>query len=94
LYGAEIQTLGTVEQKYLESFEIWCWRRMEISWTKHVRNAVLHRVKMERNIIQTIKGKKTNGIGHIWRRNCLRIHIFDGKIQQREKRDMKTRKQM
>ena len=26
-------------QKYLESFEMWCWRRMEkISWTDHVRN--------------------------------------------------------
>ena len=77
LYGAETRTLGTVEQKYLESFEIWCWRRMEISWTKHVRNEVLHRVKVERNIIQTIKRRKANGIGHIWHRNCLLIHIFD-----------------
>jgi len=25
------------DQKYLESFEMWCWRRMEkISWTDHV----------------------------------------------------------
>jgi hypothetical protein len=39
LYGAETRTLGTVEQKYLESFEIWCWRRMDkISWTDRVRN--------------------------------------------------------
>ena len=30
------------DQKYLESFEMWCWRRMEkISWTGHVRNEVL-----------------------------------------------------
>ena len=27
------------DQKYLESFEMLCWRRMEkISWTDHVRN--------------------------------------------------------
>jgi hypothetical protein len=27
-----------VGQKYRESFEMWCWRRMEkISWTDHVR---------------------------------------------------------
>jgi hypothetical protein len=39
LYGAEKWTLRAVDQKYLESFEIWCWRRMEkISWTDHVRN--------------------------------------------------------
>jgi len=28
-----------VNQKYLESFEMWCWRRMEkINWTDCVRN--------------------------------------------------------
>jgi hypothetical protein len=36
---AETWTLGKVDQKYLESFEMWCWRRMEkISWTDRVRN--------------------------------------------------------
>ena len=39
LYGAETWTLGATDQKHLESFEMWCWRRMEkISWTDHVRN--------------------------------------------------------
>ena len=29
--------LRNVDQKYLESFEMWCWRRMEISLTdRHV----------------------------------------------------------
>jgi hypothetical protein len=39
LYGTETWTLRAVDQKQLESFEMWCWRRMEkISWTDHVRN--------------------------------------------------------
>jgi len=39
LYGAETWMLQAVDQKHLESFETWCWRRMEkISWTDHVRN--------------------------------------------------------
>jgi hypothetical protein len=39
LYGAENWTLRTVDQKHLESFEMWCWKRMEkISWIDHVRN--------------------------------------------------------
>jgi hypothetical protein len=29
LYGAETWKLRAVEQKHLESFEMWCWRRME-----------------------------------------------------------------
>ena len=39
LYGAETWTLRATDQKRLESFEMWCWRRMEkISCTDHVRN--------------------------------------------------------
>jgi hypothetical protein len=55
--GAETWTLRKVDQKYLESFEMWCWRRMEkIIRADRVRNEeVLHRVKEERNIVHTIK---------------------------------------
>jgi hypothetical protein len=28
LYGVETWTLRAVDQKHLESFEMWCWRRM------------------------------------------------------------------
>jgi hypothetical protein len=56
LYGAETWTLRAVDQKYLESFEMWCWRRMEkTSWTDHERNKeVLFRVKRQRNILHEI----------------------------------------
>jgi hypothetical protein len=38
-YDAETWTLRAIDQKHLESFEMWCSRRMEkISWTDHVRN--------------------------------------------------------
>ena len=54
LYGAESWTLRKVDQKWLGSFELWCWRRIKkIGWTNCVRNdAVLQRVN-ERNIPQT-----------------------------------------
>jgi hypothetical protein len=39
LYGVETWTLRKLGRKYLESFEMWCWRRMEkISWTDRVNN--------------------------------------------------------
>jgi hypothetical protein len=64
---------------------MWYWRRMEkISWTDRVRNEdVLHRVKEERNIVQTIKRRKDNWIGHILRRKCLLKHVIEGKLQGR-----------
>jgi hypothetical protein len=64
------------------SFEMWCWRRMEeISWTDHVRNEVLLRVKEQRNILHEICKRKTNWIGHILRRNCLLQQVIEGKIK-------------
>ena len=39
LYGAEIWAFRAADQKYLESFEMWCWRRVEkIGWTDRVIN--------------------------------------------------------
>ena len=38
LFGAESWTLRKVDWKYLESYEMWCWKGMgKISWTDHVR---------------------------------------------------------
>jgi hypothetical protein len=64
LYGAEIWTLQTVDQKHMESFEMWCWRRMEkISWTDHVRNEeVLLGVKEQRNILHEISNGRLTGL--------------------------------
>jgi len=58
LYDGENWTLRAVDQKHLESFEMWSWRRMEkIIWADHVRNAeVLLRVKEQRNILHEIRG--------------------------------------
>ena len=83
LYGAETWTLWAVDQKHLESFEMWSWRRMEkISWTDHVRNEeVLLRVKEQRNILHEIRKRKANWIGHILHRNCLLQRVTEGKIQ-------------
>ena len=81
LYGAETWTLWATDQKCLESFEMWCCRRMEISWTDHVRNEeVLLRVNEQRNILHEIRKRKVNWIGHILGRNCL-LQVIEGKIK-------------
>jgi hypothetical protein len=85
LYGDETWTLRAVDQKYLESSEMWCWRRMEkISCTNHVRNEeVLLRAKEQRNILHEINTRKTYWFGHILRRNCLLQRVIEGKIKGR-----------
>jgi len=80
LYGAETWTLRAVDQKNLESFEMWCWRRMKkINWTYHLSNEeVLFRVREQRSILHEISKWKTNWIGHILRRNCLLRRVIEG----------------
>ena len=83
LYGAETWMFWYVDQKHLESFEMWCWRRMEkISWTYYVRNEeVLLGVKDQRNILHEISKWKANWFGHILRRNCHLQRVIEGKTK-------------
>jgi len=84
LYGAETWTLRAGDKKHLESFKMWCWRRMEkISWTDPVRNEeVLLTVDEQKNILDEIRKRKANWIGHILRRNCLPKQVIEGKIKE------------
>jgi len=45
VYSAETWTLLKVDDEYLVSFRMWCWRRMEISRTDRVRTEVLLRFR-------------------------------------------------
>jgi hypothetical protein len=85
LYGAETWTLRSVDEKFLERFEMWCWRRMEkISWAEHVRNEeVLLKGKEQSNILHEISKWKANWIDHILRRICLLRQVIKGKIKGR-----------
>jgi hypothetical protein len=53
----------------------------KISWTDHVRNKGLLRVKGQRNIIHEVSKRKANWIGHILRLNCLLSQVIEEKIK-------------
>jgi hypothetical protein len=83
--SAKKQLTRKVDQKYMESLEMWCWRRMEkISWTDRVRNEVLCRVKEDTDILHKLKRRKANWIGHILLSNCLLKHIIEEKKKGKE----------
>jgi hypothetical protein len=69
LCGAETWKLWKIDQMYLGGFEICYWRWVEISWTDHLKNEVLHKATKERSIIRRIRASEANWIGHILRRN-------------------------
>jgi hypothetical protein len=70
--GAETWILQQLDQKCLESFEMWYWRRMEKTGFKE-----------ERNALHNIKRRKANWTGHILRKNCLLEHVIEGEIEGR-----------
>jgi hypothetical protein len=82
MYDAETLTHRNLDQKYLERFEMWCWRRLEkANWADRVKNEeVLQKVNEERYILHTIKRREVNLIDHILRRNYFLKCIIKGKI--------------
>jgi hypothetical protein len=72
---------GAVDQKHLEGFDMWCWRRIEkISWTDHMKNEeVLLRVKEQRNILHEIINGRLTGLVTF----CLLRQLIEGKIKGR-----------
>jgi hypothetical protein len=95
LYNLILKNIDKNKKYWGLNIEISCWRRMEkIRWTDRVNNeAVLRRVKEERNILHTERRRKSKWIGHILRRNCLLSHIIEEKIRGTRRRG-KRRKQL
>ena len=54
----------------------------KISLVYRIKNKELHRGKVERNLLQTVK-IKVNWIVHVLRSNCLLNHVTEGEIEGR-----------
>ena len=64
--------------------EMWIWSKMEkISWTAHVSNKeFLSLVQEQRCLMQVIKQRQANWIGHVLRQrhDCLLKIVLEGKM--------------
>ena len=82
LYCAETWTLRRNEQKRLEAFEMWIWRKMvRVKWTDKIKNAVvLERAGEGKIMLELIKNRKRNWLRHWLRRNCLLKDILEGMV--------------
>ena len=65
-YGAECWVLKASDKKRLESFEMWCYKRvLRISWTEKITNEeVLEKINCERRLINVLDSRKLTFIGH------------------------------
>ena len=68
--------------------EMWLWRRMEkISYTERVTNEeVLRRVGEERQLLNLIRNRKKNWIGHILRGDGIVKEVIEGRMEGKRSR--------
>lgn len=87
-YGCETWTLISDDQKKIDSFELWCWRRLlRIPWTAKTTNkAVLERINPEMSLGGKIIRQKLSYFGHVMRANSLEKEVILGKVSGRRKR--------
>ena len=64
LYGAETWAIRQLQGKYVESFEMWRWRRMKkIKWSGKVSTGeVLERIEEKRRLLNNILRRKPIGL--------------------------------
>ncbi|XP_063598624.1 uncharacterized protein LOC134775096 [Penaeus indicus] len=72
-YGAECWSLKQSDRNRIDSFELWCYRRLlRISWTeKKTNEEVLQQINCEHRLIDIINARKLKFIGHILRSDNL-----------------------
>ena len=80
-YGSEGWIIHKAEEKQIEAFEMWCYRRvLRVSWIDHRTNEwVLSRLEVEKSLLARIRTLKLSYYGHIMRKaNCLEKDIIQG----------------
>jgi len=82
LYGPETWILGKNEERVINAFETWCWRRMlKIKWTDRIMNEeVFRKVKEERLFLKMLNNRRHSWIGHIIRHSEFVVNILEGAI--------------
>ena len=88
LYGCEAWTLKKNLRKKIEAVEMWFLHRMlRIPWTARITNEeVLRRAGTERTLINQIRKRQLNFLGHIIRANGLEKDCLLGRVQGRRAR--------
>lgn len=89
LYGAESWTLKLADKRKLNSFEIWCWRRLlRIPWTKKVTNEeVLTTIGHPTPLEALALKQKLSYFGHVSRHDAgIGKDLMLGKIEGSRRR--------
>ena len=86
MYGCESWTIKKAEHRRIDSFELWCWRRLlRVPWTARRSNhSVLKEISPEYWLEEPMLKLKLQNFGHLmWRTDSLEKTLMLGKIEGR-----------
>ena len=94
-YGSETWTMNNSIEKYINAFELKCYRRiLKISWTeKRTNKSVLEELKISENwLLNNIKSRKLKYFGHIKRHDSIEKIILEGVVPGKRRRGRPKRR--
>ena len=89
VYGCESWTLKKAEHWRIDSFELWCWRRLlRVPWTARRSNqSILKEINTECSLEGLMLKLKLQYFGHLmWRTDSFEKTLMLGKIEGRRRR--------
>ena len=89
MYGCESWTIKKAECQRIDTFELWCWRRLlRVPWTARRSNqSILKEISPEYSLEELMLKLKLQYFGHLmWRTDSLEKTLMLGKMEGRRRR--------
>ena len=89
MYGCESWTIKKAEHWRIDTFELWCWRRLlRVPWTARISNqSILKEISPEYSLERLMLKLKLQSFGHLMRRaNSFEKTLMLGKIEGKRRR--------
>ena len=92
MYGCESWTIKRAEDQRIDTFELWCWRRLlRVPWTtRRANQSILKEISPEYSLEGLMLKLKLQYFGHLTRRtDSLKKTLMLGKIEGRRRQGQK-----
>ena len=89
MYGCESQTIKKAECQRIDTFELWCWRRLlRVPWMARISNqSILKEISPEYSLERLMLKPKLQSFGHLMQRTeSLEKTLMLGKIEGMRRR--------
>ena len=90
MYGCEKSTIKKAEQQIIDTFELWCWRRLlRVLWTaRRSKQSILKEISSEYSLEGLMLKLKLQYFGPLMQRtDSLEMTLMQGKSEGRRRRD-------